>query len=250
MRPLVKILRYARPYRKYASLNISMNILSAIFNLLSLLLFIPFLKLLFEDPSKLAGMSAEPDWEKLGFKEYFVKYQEYMMSSSILKYGETGVLMFICISIVVLFFLKNLTRYFAMYWMTVIRANVVKDLRNNMFNKLTSQSLGYYTNERKGDIISRVSGDVAEVEWSVMSTLELLFREPFTIAIFMVSMFLISVKLTLISLVLIPISALIIGRISKSLKRSSARGQTKLGELISTLEESLGGIRIIKSFNA
>ncbi|HYG50826.1 MAG TPA: ABC transporter ATP-binding protein [Flavobacteriales bacterium] len=250
MRPLAKILRYARPYRKYATMNILLNILSAIFNLLSLLLFIPFLKLLFQDPAQLATMSAKPDWNALGFKEYFVRYQEYLMSSSILEYGKEGVLLFICICIVVLFFLKNLTRYFAMYWMTVIRANVVKDLRNSMFNKLAAQSLGYYTNERKGDIISRVSGDVAEVEWSVMSTLELLFREPFTIIIFMVSMFLISVKLTLISLVLIPISALIIGRISKSLKRSSAKGQTKLGELISTLEESLGGIRIIKSFNA
>lgn len=250
MRSIFRILRYAKPYRRYAVLNISLNILSAIFNLLSLLLFIPFLKLLFQDPSQLASMSLKPDWNAMGFKEFFVKYQDYLMSSYILEYGKTGALMFICISIVVLFFLKNLTRFFAMYFMVVIRTGVVRDLRNNMFNKLTAQSLGYYTNERKGDIISRVSTDVSEVEWSVMSTLELLFREPFTIIIFLISMFFISVKLTLISLLLIPLSGLIIGRISKSLKRNSAKGQSKLGDLISILEESLGGIRIIKSFNA
>lgn len=250
MRTVYKILKYARPYRKYAVLNILLNVLSAIFNLLSLLLFIPFLRLLFQDPQQLVAVSKAPVWEEMSFKEYFVKYQDYLMSSYILESGKTGALLFICISIVILFFLKNLTRYLAMYFMTVIRANIVKDLRNGMFSTLSQQSIGFYTNERKGDIISRVSADVNEVEWSVMSTLELLFREPFTILIFLISMFLISVKLTLISLLLIPLSALIIGRISKSLKRSSAKGQSKLGELVSTLEETLGGIRIIKSFNA
>jgi ATP-binding cassette, subfamily B, bacterial MsbA len=250
MKSVFRILRYAKPYRRYAVLNISFNILSAIFNLLSLLLFIPFLKLLFQDPTQLIGMSQKPDWNLMGFKEFFVKYQDYLMSSTILQYGKTGALLFICVSILILFFLKNLTRFMASYYMIVIRTGVVKDLRNNMFNKLTAQSLGYYTNERKGDIISRVSTDVSEVEWSVMSTLELLFREPFTIIIFLISMFFISVQLTLISLLLIPFSGLIIGRISKSLKKSSAKGQSKLGELVSTLEETLGGIRILKSFNA
>lgn len=250
MKSIFKILRYAKPYRRYAILNIAFNILSAIFNLFALLLFIPFLKLLFQDPTQLVNMSLKPDWNMMGFKEYFVKYQDYLMSSYILQYGTKGALLFICIAILVLFFLKNLTRFLASYYMDVIRSGVVRDLRNNMFNKLAAQSLGYYTNERKGDIISRVSTDVAEVEWSVMSTLELLFREPFTIIIFLLSMFFISVELTLISLLLIPFTALIIGRISKSLKKNSALGQSKLGELISTLEETLGGIRIIKSFNA
>lgn len=250
MRSVFRIMRYARPYRKYAVLNIVLNILSAIFNLFSLLLFIPFLKLLFQDPNNLVAISQKPDWNAMGFKEWFGKYQEYLMSSYIMEHGKVGTLLFICISIVVLFFLKNLTRYLAMYFMVVIRANVVRDLRNNMYDKLVYQSLGFYTNERKGDIIARVGTDVNEIEFSVMSTLELLFREPFTIIIFLVSMFFISVKLTLISLILIPLSGLIIGRISKSLKRTSAFGQKKLGEVISTLEETLGGVRIIKSFNA
>ncbi len=250
MKSVFRILRYAKPYRRFAILNICFNILSAIFNLFSLLLFIPFLKLLFQDPAQLTSMSLKPDWNLMGFKEFFVKYQDYLMSSYILQYGKTGALLFICISILVLFFLKNLTRFMASYYMIVIRTGVVKDLRNGMFNKLTAQSLGFYTNERKGDIITRVSADVTEVEWSVMSTLELLFREPFTIIIFLISMFFISVQLTLISLLLIPFSGLIIGRISKSLKKSSALGQSKLGDLVSTLEETLGGIRIIKSFNA
>lgn len=250
MKSVFRILRYAKPYRRYAVLNISFNILSAIFNLLSLLLFIPFLKLLFQDPTQLIGLSQRPDWNLMGFKEFFIKYQDYLMSSYILQYGKTGALFFICVAILILFFLKNLTRFMASYYMIIIRTGVVKDLRNNMFNKLTAQSLGYYTNERKGDIITRVSTDVSEVEWSVMSSLELLFREPFTIVIFLVSMFFISIQLTLISLLLIPFSGLIIGRISKSLKKNSVRGQSKLSELISTLEETLGGIRIIKSFNA
>lgn len=250
MKAVFRILAYAGPYKKYAGLNIFLNILSAIFNLFSLLLFIPFLKLLFQNDTNLSVLSQRPDWDTMGFKEYFAKYQEYLMSSYILEYGKIGALVFICASILILFFLKNLTRYLAMYFMTVIRANVVRDLRNGMYDRLCEQSIGYYTNERKGDIISRVSTDVNEVEWSVMSTIELLFREPFTILIFLLSMFFISVKLTLISLVLIPLSGLIIGRISKSLKKNSVKGQKKMGDLISTLEETIGGIRIIKSFNA
>ncbi len=250
MKPVFKILSYAKPYKKYAVLNIVLNILSAIFNLLSLLLFIPFLKLLFQNESQLQVLSAKPNYELLGFKAYFSKYVDYLMSNYILTSGKTGALLFICIVIVVLFLLKNFTRYLAMYFMTVIRANVVKDLRNKMYSRLCEQSIGFYTNERKGDIIARVSSDVNEVEWSVMSTLELLFREPFTILIFLVSMFFISVKLSLISLLLVPLSALVIGRISKSLKRNSVKGQKKMGEVVSTLEETIGGIRIIKSFNA
>lgn len=236
-------------------LNILFNVLSAIFNLLTLLLFIPFLRLLFRPDQDLEVLTQAPIMDQSegwlsGFKTWSAQYLDYLMSSFILESGKEGALLFICISIIILFFLKNITRYLALYFLAVVRIGVVRDIRQQMYGKLLSLPVGYYTDERKGDLMTRMTSDVSEVEWSVLSTLELIFREPFTILIFLFSMVVISPYLTMISILLIPISALVIGRVSKSLKRTSEKGQAKLGQLISTLEEMLSGLRILKAFTA
>ncbi len=164
--------------------------------------------------------------------------------------GKQYALLFICIAVVVMFFLKNLFRYMGQYFISPIRNGVVKDLRTAIHNKIMSLPLSWFNNERKGDIITRVTSDVHEVEWSVMSSLEVVFRDPFNIILFLGMMIFISAKLTIFVFILLPVIGFLIGRIGKSLKRTSARSKEKLGLLISIIEETISGLRIIKAFNA
>lgn len=164
--------------------------------------------------------------------------------------GKPYALLFICVLVVVVFFLKNLFRYLAMYFLAPIRNGVVRDLRNSVLQKIMRLPLSWYSNERKGDIITRVTTDVFEVEWSVMSSLEVVFRDPFNIILFLAMMIFISPQLTVFVFVILPVIGFLIGRIGKSLKRTSTKGKEKLGALISTIEETISGLRIIKAFNA
>ena len=159
-------------------------------------------------------------------------------------------LVFICVIIVVLFLLKNLFRYMAMYFIAPIRNGVVRDLRNKMYDKILWLPLTYFSEERKGDLISRMTADLTNIEWSIMQSLEVIFREPFTIFLFLGTMILWSPQLSIFVLVLLPIAGLIIGQVGKSLRRTSSKGQEKMGVLLSTIEETLSGLRIIKGFNA
>jgi len=174
----------------------------------------------------------------------------YWISSVIQNSGEFAALMYICIAIVILFFLKNFFRYMAMFFLAPIRNGVVKDIRNELYLKIMILPLAYYTEQRKGDIMSRMTNDVQEVQWTIMTSLEMIFREPIAIVTYLVSMFLISPQLTLFVFVLFPVSGFIIAKIGSSLKRTSAKGQAKMGELLSNIEETIGGLRIIKAFNA
>lgn len=164
--------------------------------------------------------------------------------------GKLYALMLICALVVVMFFFKNLCRYLAMFFLAPVRNGVVKDIRNHMHRKVMDLPLSYYSDERKGDIISRMTSDTQEIEWSVMSSLEAAFREPLTISLFLVTMVVISPQLTLFVFILLPITALLITRIGKSLKRTSTRSKEHLGSLLSIMEETLSGLRIIKAFNA
>ncbi len=212
---------------------------------MAMLLFIPFLRLLFGQTE----LTLErPDFELSA--EYLEQAFNYFMSSYIQEFGgPTGALFFICVTIGILFLLKNLTRYLAMFFLAGIRNGVVRDIRQSLYSKILALPLAYYSEEKKGDLIARVTGDVQEVEVSIMSSLELIFREPVAIALYLITMITISPQLTLISFVLLPIGALVIGRIGKSLKRTSAKGQNKMGELLSNIEETLSGLRVIKAFN-
>ena len=245
MKSFFKILRYAGPYWVYAMLNVIFNILAVLFSLVSLGLFIPILQMLFNDmpiPHSAPPLQMEMDSLKDNFYYYCGQLLE--------KHGKTEMLVYIGIAIIVLFFLKNLFRYLAMYFLAVVRNGVVRDLRNDLYLKILILPLSYFNEKRKGDIIARMTTDVQEVEWSIMSSLEMAFRDPITMITYVVFLFVISPSLTVFVLVLLPVSGFIIGRIGKSLKRTSDKGQYKMGVLLSMIEETISGLRIIKAFNA
>ncbi len=245
MRKLRHIIAYTLNYKLYVLLNIVCNIAFVVFNLLSLLLFIPFLRLLFGE--------TEPQYEAPEFSlttDWADQYFNYMMGNFVRENEELDSLLFICLIVIALFFLKNLFRYLAMFFLASVRHGVVRDLRADLFDKVVDLPIGYFSEERKGDFIARLTNDVQEVNYSVMSSLELIFRDPVSIFISLAALFFISPQLTLLSLVLMPISALVISRVSKSLKRTSVKVQEKFGELVSGIEESLSGMKIIKAFNA
>jgi len=248
-----KILRFVKPYWGYALLNASCNILSVLFSFFSLTLIAPFLDLLFlkDDNFYLEKMAAGKPVLNLSTRsviDSFYYYLTEMITDP--NRGKQYALMFICIAVAVMFFLKNLFRYLGQFFISPIRNGVVKDLRAEVHKKMMRLPLSWFSNERKGDIITRVTSDVHEVEWSVMSSLEVVFRDPFNIFLFLGMMIFISAKLTIFVFILLPLVGFLIGRIGKSLKRTSAKSKEKLGLLISIIEETLSGLRIIKAFNA
>jgi ATP-binding cassette, subfamily B, bacterial MsbA len=243
---LWKILRYAIPYWGYASLNILFNILSVLFSLVSFALFIPVLQMLF-------GKTRIPDSAPPLNLTHFDSVSDnfyYFFGQMIREHGEKNMLVYIAITIITLFFFKNFFRYMAMYFLANVRNGVVKDLRNDLYNKVLILPLSFFNERRKGDIMARMTNDVQEIEWSIMSSLEMIFRDPIQIISFIVTLFLISPQLTLFVLVLLPVSGFMIGRIGKSLKRTSQKGQKQMGVILSIIEETISGLRIIKAFNA
>lgn len=245
MKKLKILLRYALPYKWYALLNIIFNILGALFSLVSLASLIPVLNILFKQSEPVTTLVPWAFDTKAVFNNL-----NFYISHEISRSGEIHTLMVICIGIVILFFFKNVFRYLALFYVAVLRNGVVKDLRNALYHRILILPLAYYTEQRKGDIISRISNDVQEVEWSILSSLEMLFRDPITILIYLFAMFKISPQLTLFVLIVLPVAGYLIGLIGRSLRRTSQKGQRKMGELLSLIEETISGLRVIKGFNA
>lgn len=246
-------MRYVIPYWGYTLLNIAFNILSVAFSLVSFALFIPILQILFNKDQRISltePPAIESFTELLSSTEVLKQQFYYFIGQTINQYGEMRALMYISVIIVVLFFLKNLFRYLAMFFLAPIRNGVVKDLRNDLYYKVLILPLAYYSEQRKGDLIARMTSDVTEVEWSIMSSLEMVFREPITIIAFLAALLYINPMLTGFVLIMLPISGFLIGQIGKSLKRTSDKGQKKMGYLLSLIEETISGLRIIKAFNA
>lgn len=230
-------------------MTIVYNTLFVIFNLISMMLFIPFLQLIFqiEPPKEIP----EPHYNGglMNLFEYCKDYYNYTMQEMV-KDDPKHALLFVCITVFIAFFLKNLFRYGAIWHQSQLRMAVVRDIKNKLFKKAMHLPLSFYTEERKGDLMSRMNSDVSEMEIAVIAILELIFREPFAVIITIIGLVYISPKLTLISLILLPLSAFVISRIGKSLKRTAKAGQEQNGVVYSTLDESIGGIKIIKAFNA
>jgi subfamily B ATP-binding cassette protein MsbA len=245
VKKLVRLLKYALPYKWYALLNIIFNIFGALFSLVSLASLIPVLNILFKQSESVDTLMPWSFDTKAVLNNI-----SYYISEQIKSEGEVKTLLLICIGIVILFFFKNFFRYMALFYVAVLRNGVVKDLRNALYHKIMILPLSYYSEQRKGDIMSRVTNDVQEVEWSILSSLEMMFRDPITIIIYLVAMFSISPQLTFFVLMVLPVAGLLIGWIGRSLRRTSAKGQRKMGELISIIEETISGLRIIKGFNA
>ncbi len=246
MKSFGKILRYAIGYKKYAFINVFCNILSIIFELLSIMLFIPFLDLLFNQSDK--AVVIEPTFAYT--KEYATNYFNYVMHQFIEENDKVAALLFVCVLVGILFFLKNVFRYLALYYISVLRTGVVRDLRRKLHKKTLNLPLSYYSEQRKGDVMSRMTSDVQEVEWSILNSLELMFREPMAVTLYVAMLVVMSPQLTLFAMILLPVSGLIIGQLGKSLKRSSTKVQDMMGAILSSIEETLGGLRIIKAFNA
>jgi len=251
MKNLFGVLKYVNGYWRYGIGNIIFNILSVVFGVFSLVMILPFLQLLIEsDDTKYKQILAHgKDFHGLSI-DSVSGYFNYELSALIVHNGKTYALIAICVIGAAIFFFKNLFRYLAMYFLAPIRNGVVADLRNAIYKKSLQLPLSYYSNERKGDIISRITTDVQEIEWSVMSSLEMIFRDPINIIILLATIVYVSPQLTLFVIVLLPISAGLISLIGKSLKRSSGKAKEELGSLFSIMEETLGGLRIVKGFNA
>lgn len=243
-----KIVHFASPYKKFALLNVVFNILYAIFNVLSVLAFIPVLGILFGTDKKI---TKEPIYQGItGIGTYAKERFYYFISQKILQEGAIEVLLFICLLTFGLFFLKNLFRYLASFVLAYLRNGVVKDLRDGLYTKIIDLPIAYFSEKRKGDIIARMTADVQEVENSFLTSLEAVFREPLTIVISLAIMLFMSVKLTLFVFILLPVSGLLISAISKRLKANSLKAQKETGKFLSFIEETLTGLRVIKGFNA
>lgn len=174
----------------------------------------------------------------------------YYLTNTIVQEGKEHTLVLICVLVVILFFLKNMFKYFAMFFLAPLRNHVVKDLRQNLFNKTLVLPLSFFSEEKKGDIMARMTSDVHEIEWSIMATLEVIFRDPFSIILYLFALVFMSPQLTLFVFVLFPIAGFLIARIGKSLKRTTNRSREQFGGIMAIIEESLGGLRIIKAFTS
>jgi len=247
----LEIYRHTFKYKSLAILTIVCNLLFVIFNLLSLVLFIPFLQLIFHNDLSIVVEPIRPiyDGTLYGLVNYVSAYYQYFMESMVVN-DPKGALLFVCVSVFLAFFLKNVFRYGAIWYQSQLRMSVTRDLRQNLFDKAISLPLSYYSNERKGDLMSRIQGDVGEIELAVIAVLELFFREPIAVLLNVIALLYWSPQLTLFSFLLLPITFFVISRIGKSLKRTAGKEREELGILFSKMEESLGGIRIIKAFNA
>lgn len=257
MKDLLRIIkRFVKPYRTNLYISIITNILGALLNLLAFSLIMPILRILFEidktvveyiDTSTITLNSFA------GFKSYIDALSNnfsFYVSQMIGDYGASNTLIYLGIYLVIMTFLKVMAIYLSMYSMIPLRTGVVRDIRNQINDKILSLPLSFFSSERKGDILARVSGDVVEIESSVMSSLDMLIKNPVLIVIYLTTMIVISWELTLFVFVLLPIAGTIMGRVGKTLKKNSLEAQTQWGFLMSLIEETVSGLRIIKAFRS
>ena len=242
-----KILKFGLPYKKFAFLNVFFNILYALFSALSYVAMIPMMQILFGTTKQTFEPPVYNEIE--GVKSYVEGFFNYKITQYMSQDSGTA-LMFVIATIITLFFLKNIFNYLAMFFITFLRNGVLKDLRNALYKKTTALPVSFFSEKKKGDLMARISSDVLELQHSFLSVLELIVRDPLTIIFSLIVMFTFSTKLTLFVLIFIPISGAIISQIGKSLKKKSGRVQEEQGEFLSILEETIGGIKIIKAFNS
>ena len=245
-KPFSRVLTYVKPYWGSVVMNVVFNLVTIFFSLFSFALVVPFLNLLFKTDAIEAV--AEPEFSLTS--DYLLAYLNYYMSDLIINHGHYYALVFICLVLLVAFFFRNLGRFFACYFMANVRVGAVHDMRRDVYNKILILPLSFYHTRQKGDTLARITTDVQEVEVSILNWLEMLIKDPLTIIFYFAFMVSLSPKLTLFVLVILPIAGLLIGKVGKMLKKESKEGQTKLAGIISTVEETISGLRIVKAFNA
>lgn len=248
-RNLTKLIPYTKPYKSHIVWNVIYNILYALFSTISMITMFPLLEVLFKNDEK--KEIVEPVYTGiLNIGSYGKDYMFFKISQLNLEHGAQFSLIIAITLVIITFLLKNVFNYLASYHIMHLRNGVLRDLRKDMYSKIIVLPLSYFSEKRKGDVMARMLGDVGEVQNSFFSILELVVREPLTIVFAIVAMMNISIKLTLFVFLFIPISGFIISRIGKNLKAKSTKAQQESGYFISTLEESLGGLKVVKSYNA
>ena len=237
------------PYKRYLVLSVVFNILSAILNIFSFAALIPILQILFQtnDAETATALMA---WDWTNIQEVLMNNMNYYINSLISEWGQTTTLLFIGIFLGVTTFLKTGSYFLAAATIIPIRTGVVRDIRNQLYQKITSLPLGFFSEERKGDIIARMSGDVQEIEISIMASLEMLFKNPILIVCYFAALLFISWELTLFTIIIVPIMGWFMGWVGRKLKQDSIKAQTLWSDTMSQVEETLGGLRIIKAFCA
>ncbi|TXK36666.1 ABC transporter ATP-binding protein [Pontibacter qinzhouensis] len=251
MKTYLRILEYARPYSRFVPLYTLFTILGIIFGLFNFALIMPLLNVLFGTvgADDAALMTAQKPAFSISI-DFITGFFNYYFGQVILEQGRQGALVFVCTVLIISVFLANLFRYLAFRVIGALRAHVVQKMRHAVYERVTELQLGYFSNERKGDLMTRLTVDIQEVENSVVNTLTVIVREPIAIIAFFVVLFSMSVNLTLFTLLLLPISGGIIAGISKRLKRKAQQGQESLSFILTIIDETLSGIRVIKAFNA
>ena len=250
MKDFISVLRrFVLPYKKYVVLSVVFNILSAILNIFSFAALIPILQILFQT-SDAETATALMAWDWTNIQEVLMNNMNYYINSLISEWGQTTTLLFIGIFLGITTFLKTGAYFLAAATIIPIRTGVVRDIRNQLYQKITSLPLGFFSEERKGDIIARMSGDVQEIENSIMASLEMLFKNPILIVCYFAALLFISWELTLFTIVIVPIMGWFMGWVGRKLKQDSIKAQTLWSDTMSQVEETLGGLRIIKAFCA
>ncbi|WP_276499821.1 ABC transporter ATP-binding protein [Pontibacter litorisediminis] len=251
MKTYLRILQFAKPYSRFVPLYTLYTFLGIIFGLFNFTLIIPLLNVLFGEvgQEEAVAMAATKPEFALNI-EFFKEFFNYHFGQIILQEGREGALLFVCVMVIISVFLANLFRYLAFRIVGALRAHVVRNMRQTVYQRVTELHLGYFSNERKGDLMTRLTVDIQEVESSVVSTLTVIVREPVSIIAFFVLLFNMSVELTLFSLILLPLSGGIIAGISKRLKRKAKEGQNSLSFILTIIDETLSGMRVVKAFNA
>ncbi len=248
MKEFFKILRrFVPPYKKYLILNIFFNILAAFLTLFSFALIIPILEMLFqvkEQTYEYMEMGSD------SLKDVVVNNFYYYVQQAIADLGQSNTLAILAVMLVLMTLLKTGVTYLSSYFIIPMRSGIVRDIRNYVYDKIVRLPISFFTSERKGDVMARMSGDVAEIESSIMASIDMFFKNPIMIIVCLFTMCMISWQLTLFVFILLPIAGTIMGKVGKKLKRKSLENQNQWGVLMSNIEETLGGLRIIKAFNA
>lgn len=243
-----KIFPFIIPYKKYAFLNIFFNVMYALFSTVSFMALIPMMQVLFDQTKK---NTLKPVYTNIfEIKHFLEEYMSYFITTATQEFG-VGYTLSIMVSIIIsIFLLKNISDYLAMFFITFLRNGVLRDMRNAMYKKTIDLPLSFFSEKRKGDTISRIASDVNEVQASFLSILELIVKEPLTIVFTIIMMFTISTKLTVFVFIFIPVSGYVISLIGKRLKKQSTRAQQEQGHFLSTIEETLGGLKVVKGYNS
>jgi ATP-binding cassette, subfamily B, bacterial MsbA len=241
----LRVLVYVKPFWVHALLNVLANLFVIVFSLVSFVMLVPFLNLLFGIEKLVEAkpvLAMNP--------ESILDFLNWLISQVIIHQGKAHALFFICVFLLGTFFMRNLCRFLALFFLATVRIGAIQNMRNEVYRKLTILPLSFYTRHKKGDIIARISTDVQEVDYSIMNYIEMIARDPITIITYFITLFIMSPQLTLFVIVLLPVTGFIIGRIGRTLRRESKIGQVRFAGLLSVIEETISGLRIIKAFTA